>query len=98
MNIVKAPFNQECEYEKDMVKILDTWEAVFGDRKDVPTKWEDFDARLGTLVKTLSLGELIEALEKGKFYKTLKALYTEIIKVYNSLDINQLDSNEEQDG
>ena len=84
MDFIEHTFNQEFGHDKDKVDIMNTWESIFGDRIDVPKTWNHFLARLVTLDKSVSLEELIEAMEKGRFFKTLKALYSEIIRIYSS--------------
>ena len=60
---------------------MKTWEHVFGDHQNgIPKEWSHFTIRLETEGKILSLEKLIEALEKGKFFKTLKKLYSEIVE------------------
>ena len=79
MKIVKYPFDDECKNHSDKVEILKTWESIFVEPRGVPSKWEDFVKRLEVQAESLSLEKLIAALDKGKFHRTLKALYSAIV-------------------
>ena len=80
MEIVKYPFNEEYNHSVE-VEILKTWASVFTEPIGVPRKWEDFVQRLEVQGETLSLEKLIDALKKGKFHRTLKALYSAIVSL-----------------
>ena len=73
MKNIGPAFDQELRLHKNDVDINETSMSMFRENKNL-IQWSHFTENLKCLNKTLTLGELIEALTKGNFWGTLKML------------------------